>query len=249
MKIAIIGYGAMGKLIEKLAKEQGIEVVAIVDLTDSGATATAVSSVTLKDADVCIDFSSAGSEIENITAAMKAGKKMVVGTTGWYENISDAKKLVEEHNGSLIYAPNFSIGVNIFFKLVKDACKCYNAFPDYDPYVYELHHTRKADSPSGTAKQVGKIIVENLDRKNVMVFDKLDRKIKPEELHVASIRAGVFPGTHVVGFDSVFDNFEMKHTAKDRSGFASGAIEAAKWLMRKKGFFSVEDFTADLMSR
>jgi len=130
--------------------------------------------------------------------------------------------------------------------MVEASAKLINKAPNYDVYSYELHHNQKADSPSGTAKALGEILTKNIDRKTALVHDKLDRKIMPQEVHVASIRAGWIPGTHIVGFDSEADTIELKHTARSRAGFAYGAVMAAEWLQGKKGFFTINDFMNDV---
>ncbi|MBI2076280.1 MAG: 4-hydroxy-tetrahydrodipicolinate reductase [Candidatus Aenigmarchaeota archaeon] len=245
MKIAIIGYGKMGHEIERLAKTKGIEVAAVIDPTDSSAAFKEINKEALSQADVVIDFSVPDAVAENVRRVSSLGKNMVVGTTGWYNSLNDVKDLVKKSNIGFIYSPNFSIGVNLFFRIVDESSKLVNKISDYDVFVYEGHHNQKADSPSGTARALGDIILRNVKRKKRLVFDKLDRKILPEELHVASFRAGFIPGTHVVGFDSEADTIELKHTARSRAGFALGALLAAQWLKGKTGFFTMDDFISD----
>lgn len=244
MRISIIGYGKMGREIERLAIAKGIEVAAIIDPTDSKATQRKISKDTV-DFDVAIDFSVPNAVVENVRQVSGLGKNIVVGTTGWYNSLNDVKDIVRESGVGFIYSPNFSIGVNLFFKIIDESSKLFNKISDYDAFVYEGHHNQKLDSPSGTAKALGDIILNNIERKNKLVFDKLDRKILPEELHVASFRAGSIPGTHVVGFDSEADTIELKHTARSRAGFALGALLAAKWIAGRKGFYTMQDFMSD----
>ncbi len=242
IRIAIIGYGRMGREIETTARSEGIEVVSIIDPAKDGATGKEITKETIGEAEIAIDFSSPGSVIENIKRVAGLKKNMVIGTTGWYGQMEEARRLIEKEGTGLIYSPNFSIGVNIFFQIVKEAASLIDKFPGYDPYVYELHHNQKTDAPGGTAKELGSIILQNIKRKKDMVFDRIsDRRIDPAEVHVASIRAGQMPGTHVVGFDGPADTIELKHTARSRAGFSEGAIEAAKWIRGRKGFYSMKD--------
>ena len=247
MKIALIGYGKMGKEVERVAKLRGHAVCAIIDKSDSAATHKLIdgSGSCLKDADVVIDFTVPASVIGSIRKVTAANKNMVVGTTGWYDGITEAKQLVGQSGIGFIYSSNFSVGVNVFYRIVEAAAKLINKVPEYDAFGYELHHSQKLDSPSGTAKSIAELLVKNISRKKQVQYDKLDRKINPEELHFASIRSGFIPGTHVVGFDSEADTIELKHTARSRAGFALGAVMAAEWLKGRKGFFTMNDFISD----
>ena len=163
------------------------------------------------------------------------------------ETEKTVKETVERNNIGFIWASNFSIGVNLFFKMMGNASKLINRFDDYDIYGIEMHHNQKKDSPSGTAKTIGDILLKNIDRKTQIVTQRLDRKIKPEELHFSSVRAGTFPGTHIVGFDSLVDEIQLKHTAKGRAGFANGAIAASKWIEGKKGFYTIDDMMKEII--
>ena len=241
MNIAIIGYGKMGHEIEKIAKANGINVVSIVDPNDSSANHREINEESMKNVDVCIDFTNPSAVVSNIEKISKFNKNVVVGTTGWYDNINEIKYIVKKNNIGFIYASNFSIGVNIFLKIIENAAKIINKIEDYDIYGYELHHNKKIDSPSGTAKTIGDILIKQIDRKDKLLFEKIDRKIEPNELHFASVRAGSIPGTHVVGFDSSADTIELKHEARNREGFAIGAIMAAQWINGKKGFYNIND--------
>lgn len=247
MKIALIGYGKMGKEVERVVKLRHHTVCAIIDKADSGATHKEIdgSGSCLKDADVVIDFTVPASVIENIRKVAAAKKNMVVGTTGWYDGITEAKQLVGQSGTGFIYSSNFSVGVNVFYRIVEAAARLINKVPEYDVFGYELHHNQKLDSPSGTAKSIAEILVKSISRKKQVQYDKLDRKINPEELHFASVRSGWIPGTHVVGFDSEADTIELKHTARSRAGFALGAVMAAEWVKGRKGFFTMNDFISD----
>ena len=246
MNIAIIGYGKMGHIIEKLAIEKGLTIKAIIDPVADGATHKEISGESLKDVDVCIEFSIPEVVIDNVTKIAALKKNLVLATTGWYAKLGEVKSIVKKAGIGFVYASNFSIGVNIFFKMIESAAKIIDKIADYDVFGYELHHNRKKDSPSGTAKSIEKILLDNIKRKKKVVEDKLDRKINADELHFASVRGGDIPGTHVVGFDSTADTIELKHTARSREGFALGAIMAAQWLKGKKGFFTIEDMMKDI---
>ena len=233
MNIAIIGYGKMGHEIEKAAIARGLNVVSTIDPSASDATHKNIDEKSLKNADVCIDFTNPDAVVGNIKKISEFRKNIVVGTTGWQKNIDEVKKIVNTSKIGFIYASNFSIGVNIFFRIVEHAAKIMNNINDYDVFGYELHHSKKLDSPSGTAKSIEKILVSNIKRK--------------KEIPFASVRAGSIPGTHVVGFDSSADTIELKHTARNREGFALGAVMASEWIKNKKGFYSIDDMMKDII--
>ncbi len=245
MKISIVGYGRMGHEVERLAKARGIEVVSIIDPTDANATAKNITRESVSGADVLVDFSAPATSVDNIRSAAALGKNMVVGTTGWYNSLEEVKNIISRSGTGFIYSPNFSIGVNLFLKIVEHSARLFDKAKDYDAFVFESHHNQKIDSPSGTAKAIADIMLKNMERKKKAIFEKLDRKILPEELHVASVRAGYIPGTHVVGFDSEADTIELKHTARSRAGFALGALVAAEWIKDRKGFYTMQDFMSD----
>ena len=247
MNISIIGYGKMGHEIENIARARNIRIISIIDPTEKGATHKEISESALKDADVCIDFTVPDMVVNNIKQISGLKKDIVVGTTGWYGNLEEAKKLVKENRIGLIYASNFSIGVHIFFKIIENAAKMFNKIGHYDVYGYELHHNKKIDSPSGTAKTIGEILIKNVKAKDKLLFGMVDRKIEPNELHFASIRAGSIPGTHVVGFDSSADTIELRHVARNREGFALGAVMAAEWVHNKKGFYNIDDMMKNIL--
>jgi 4-hydroxy-tetrahydrodipicolinate reductase len=240
MKIAIVGYGKMGRQIEKAAKAKNIETVSI-DPNAEDANFKELNEESTKGVDVCIDFSNPEAVIGNIEKTAKLGKNMVVGTTGWYDRLEDTKKIAEQAGIGLVWSGNFSIGVNAYFGIIESASKIMNKVEDFDVFVHEFHHNQKADSPSGTAVMLGNIITKNIERKNKVVTAELKRKISPGELHISSTRGGNIPGIHIVTFDSAADTIEIKHTARNRSGFASGAVIAAKWINGKKGFYDIND--------
>ena len=223
----------MGKEIEKIARAKGIAITSIIDPNGKNANFSEINEKSMKNVDVCIDFTRPDSVIDNLRKISKFKKNVVIGTTGWNDEIDKAKKIVKQNNIGLIYASNFSIGVNIFFRIIRNAARMMNEVNDYDAFGYELHHSKKLDSPSGTAKTIERILAENIKR------------IK--EVKFTSVRAGAIPGTHVVGFDSSADTIELKHTARNREGFALGAVMAAEWIQNKKGFFDINDMMNEII--
>ena len=234
LKIALIGYGQMGKLIEQIAQNNDCEIVAIIDpLLGNEITAE-----TITDADVCIEFSTPDAAFGNIKKLIELGKNVVSGTTGWYDKLDKIKLMVEKKGTGFIYGSNFSIGMNLFFSIVESTAKLMNQAKDYDLYGLEMHHNKKKDSPSGTAKVLSEIILKNIDRKTLAKYEKLNRKIEKNEFHFASVRSGDIPGMHSISFDSESDTIELKHTARNRNGLALGTIKAAKWINDKTGFYN-----------
>ena len=247
MKVSLIGYGKMGQLMETLLIEKGHEIVSKIDPNNPDADFKEITADAVEGADVCIDFTHPSCVLDNIKKVTALGKNMVVATTGWYNHVDDVKELVKQAGIGFIYASNFSLGVNIFYKMVEDCARTINKFSSYDISGIEFHHNRKADSPSGTAKSIAKILEKNIDRKTKLVYEMLDRKIKPDELHFASMRVGNMPGTHKIFFDSDADTIELAHTARNRKGFAAGAILAAEWIIDKTGFFTIADLMKEVM--
>ena len=247
MNIIISGYGRMGRIIEKSAKNRGHAIIATVDPIAIDASEKTLSKEIINRADVVIDFSIPESAIKNAEAVCTAGKKIVMGTTGWYSNMSKMKDFTNKSKSAIIWSGNFSLGVNIFFSILDKTSLIMNSFSEYDPFIHELHHNQKADSPSGTAAMLGDILLKNIDRKSLLVSEELKRKINPEELHISSTRGGSVPGTHIVYFDSPVDTIELKHTARGREGFASGAVAAAEWIENKTGFFNINDMMQDII--
>jgi len=245
--IALVGYGKMGKILETLATEKGHAITAIVDPYAEGCYPE-ITQEALSGADVCIDFTHPNVVVNNIKQIAALGKNMVIGTTGWYDQMDNIRQTVAENRVGLIWSGNFSIGVNALFAIVGHAAKIFDNLPDYDVLGHEFHHRHKADSPSGTATMLANILLENIDRKQKPVYQMLDRKIEPDELHFSSSRGGAIPGTHLVMFDSLVDTIEIKHTARGREGFASGAILAAEFIENKTGFYNIDDLMADLIT-
>ena len=233
MKIALIGYGKMGREIEAAAQAQGETIACAFDSTNR------VTADALQDADVCIEFSTPQSALSNILAAIDAGKDVVVGTTGWHHELPNLREKLQ-HSG-LLYSSNFSLGMNIFQRIVARAAELMQNAADYDPFIHEAHHRQKADSPSGTALTLAELLLARLERKTKIATETVHGRIDPAALHVSSTRAGYITGTHTVGFDSEADLIELKHVAKNRRGFALGALVAARWLRGRKGIYTMED--------
>jgi len=244
MHIALIGYGKMGKEIERLALERAWNIDLRIDIDTPPVTSAQRNSI-----DAVIHFAQAGSIVDDLTPWIEARKPIVVGTTGWHEQMPKVEALVKKNDIGLIYASNFSLGVNIFFHLIRAAAQMMNRFPDYDAFIQEIHHKNKLDSPSGTALTMGQIVLKNLNRKKELLNETSHDKIRPEQLHVSSIRSGSVVGTHVLSFDSEADTIELKHTAKNRSGLALGALLAAEWIIGKKGLFTMNDLFQDLLKQ
>lgn len=241
MKLALIGYGSMGKSMEKIAVERGHEIVEIID-PEFGPKHNG-----LGKADVAIDFSTATATAANVLLCVEAGINLVVGTTGWYEKMEEIKKILGQSTIGFLCSTNFSLGVNLYFRIVEAAAKMMNSFDEYDVWGHEIHHTNKADSPSGTAKTLEKILLANIQRKKSVVEDKLDRKRRDDEIHFSSLRGGPVNFGHTIGFDSAADRILITHEARNRDGYALGAVKAAEWLQGKKGFFQMEDFLKDIL--
>jgi 4-hydroxy-tetrahydrodipicolinate reductase len=246
MNIAIIGYGNMGHEIEKIANDKGISTVTI-DPDEESANFKEINEESMNGVDVCVDFTHPESVIGNIEKISKFKKNIVVGTTGWYDNMDDVKKIIKNAGTGLIWSGNFSLGVNMYFKIVENAAKIMDKFDDYDVFVHEFHHNKKADSPSGTAVMIGKILTDNIGRKDKVVTEELKRKIEPDELHISSTRSGNIPGTHIVGFDSAADTIELTHTNRNRDGLAVGTVMAVQWIQGKKGFYGINDLMKEII--
>lgn len=241
MNIALIGYGKMGKEVERLALEKGHTIVA--RLTSQSPSVAVEAS---KDIDIVIHFAAPHSVVQHVEEWARRKKHLVIGTTGWQNDIPTVRRLVEQHRVGLIYASNFSIGVNLFSAIVRHAGIAFNRFPDYDLFVHEEHHKDKTDHPSGTALSLAKLLVQVVERKKEILSNPPEGKIKPEQLHVSSVRAGAIVGTHRVVFDSAADQIALVHQAKNRAGFALGALLAAEWIRGKEGMFTMDDLAQDL---
>jgi 4-hydroxy-tetrahydrodipicolinate reductase len=217
MKLAIIGYGKMGKLIDQLAPEYGFEVSARRDIDRPEP---------IEGADAAIEFSTPHAAIDNIALAAAARVPVVVGTTGWLDRLDQAKKLIEQNDGALVWSPNFSIGVNVFTHLVAEAARVLKDEPGYGAWAWEIHHITKKDAPSGTL---------------LKLVDAMKSAGYQRPIDASSSRAGAHPGTHEVGFDSAADTITLRHTARSREGFARGALKAAQWIVGRKGCFEFSE--------
>jgi 4-hydroxy-tetrahydrodipicolinate reductase len=232
---ALVGYGAMGKEIERLCPT---ETIAISHLFDINNPLDILQTYTF---DTAIEFSTPASVVDNIRLLAEMGKNIVCGTTGWYDKIDYVKEIVQTNQVGFVYATNFSIGMRLFFRIIEEAAKNFNNFQEYDVMLHEMHHFRKIDSPSGTALSLAEIILHNIDSKKEIVSDKIDGQISPNALHISSTRGGEITGTHIVYFDSKADTIELTHRAKNRSGLALGALKAVELINNKKGFYEFGD--------
>jgi len=221
MKIALLGYGKMGKLVETIALREGWEVGPKLDINDNEQ-GRGITPESMADVDVAIEFSQPEAVLANIEAAARTGVNLVVGTTGWADQRSKVEKIVNESGIGFVYGANFSLGMNLFFEIVSHAARVVGMIPQYDTYVHEEHHSAKKDAPSGTALSLLDVIRPHLNNPNPSV---------------TCVRAGRIPGTHIIGFDSEADSILLEHRARSRQGFAEGAILAARWIAGEKGFY------------
>lgn len=234
MKIALIGYGKMGKIIERIVRERGHELVSVIDVDNLND----FESDAFKSADVAIEFTVPHVAVSNIKRAFAAGVPVVCGTTGWTDALPELKKQIDEEGKTLFWASNYSLGVNIFAAVNKYLASIMNRFPNYNVEMTEVHHTQKLDAPSGTAITLAEGILENIDRKNIWVKEVENQ---PEELAIKSIREGQVPGIHTIKYESEADIIEITHNAKSREGFALGAVLAAEFTAGKKGLLGMND--------
>jgi 4-hydroxy-tetrahydrodipicolinate reductase len=231
MKIALIGYGAMGKLIARLAAEKNHEIAVVIDETEAAATAEELAEK-LCGIDAAIDFSVSEAVERNVRACLAAGVPLVEGTTGWNARKDAIEKLVEAQGGAFVFGANFSVGVNLFYRITDFAAALFAKFEDYETFIEERHHSRKKDAPSGTALKLKEIVANHIG----------------QDFSVAATRAGDIPGTHTVGFDAAPDTVELTHTARSREGFALGAILAAEWIAGRKGFYEFTDVMDEILN-
>jgi len=246
MRILIVGYGSMGREVEKILLERHHEIAGRVDPSGSG-DFKIISPEVLEKCDGVIEFALADGVLRNIQAYAEAGVPAVIGTTGWEDQRGAAEKIIQAKQGALLWGNNFSIGANIFFALVSKAAALVNSIDEYDVMLNEYHHKRKKDSPSGTALTAAEKILANLDRKSVIQTETLHKAIEEHELHVGSVRGGAIPGIHSMTLDSEADTLEISHTARTRGGFALGSVRGIEWLSGRKGFFSVDDFMSEIL--
>lgn len=234
MKIALIGYGKMGKTIEKIALERGHQIVSIIDINNP----EAFESAAFKSADVAIEFTMPATAFNNFIKCFAANVPVVAGTTGWLNRMDEIKDLCKKENQTFFYASNYSIGVNIFFAINKYLAKIMNNFPSYNVKMIETHHIHKLDAPSGTAITLAEGIIENMERKDCWTLGK-EKKLS--DIEIEAIREGEIPGIHEIIYDSEVDYISIKHDAKSRAGFALGAVIAAEFTCGKKGFLGMQD--------
>jgi 4-hydroxy-tetrahydrodipicolinate reductase len=231
VKLALLGYGAMGKLVATLASAAGDEVG--LTLSSSGAQQDAAKlSAGLRGHDAAIDFSAGSAVLRNIEACALASVPLVEGTTGWLDSEAEARQLIEKHDGAMVYGANFSIGVNVFYRVVANAAKLMAGLDQYQSFIEEEHHSRKKDAPSGTALKLKSLMAEHISG----------------EIPIASVRAGHIPGTHRVGFDSAADQISLTHMARSREGFAAGALLAARWIVGRKGVYEFSEVIDEMLT-
>lgn len=237
MKVAVVGPGKMGREVEAVLRERGHEPV-MVGKGDAFPAGCAVG----------IDFTRGEAVVENVKKALAARARYVVGTTGWNDRADEVRRLVEASGGGLVHAANFSVGVNLFYRIVREAARVLAPFPDYDPHIVERHHRQKKDAPSGTARALAAIL-ESAGGPRRKAVTSLDRPLKDDEFLVTAVRAGGIVGEHTVGFDSGGDEILLEHRARSRRGFALGAVLAAEWIASRTGCFGFDAVLADLAER
>jgi len=231
MKLALFGYGAMGQLVAAGARKSGDEIGAVLTRNDGELSVDQLAEK-LRGHDVAIDFSIGDAVIKNVEACARAHVALVEGTTGWKQHEATAQQLMSEHSGAMVYGANFSIGVNLFYRIVKQAAALFSAVDGYAPFIEEAHHNRKRDAPSGTALKLRDLMSEHLG----------------PDIPTSSTRAGYIPGTHRVGFDSEADQILLTHTARSRQGFANGALLAAHWIIGRTGVFEFSEVIEELIA-
>jgi 4-hydroxy-tetrahydrodipicolinate reductase len=261
MNIALIGYGKMGKILEETALARGHRVAAVVEpfppggLKASRSGAPLFKSVAGADfggVDAALEFTRPGEAAGNLRALAERKIPAVCGSTGWYGELAGVKAAVEAAGSSLLWASNFSLGVNLFYRIAAYAARLADPFPEYDAGGWEAHHNQKADSPSGTARTLAERVLANMGRKKKAVWETLDRPPAPEEFHYPSLRLGSLPGVHTLIFDSPADTIEITHRLRNREGLAAGALRAAEWLLdgpggkARPGVFTFDDALADI---
>ncbi len=232
MKIALIGYGKMGKMLENLCFQKGYEIVSIID-SSQDKYKHEIDRDSLNGAELALEFTQPQGLVDRVQALAKCGMNIVIGTSGWYDSIERVQEIAIEYQVGIIYSANFSIGMNIFFQTVDYLSKMMAKIPDYDLYAWEEHHNEKKDRPSGTAKYITSILKDNhSDLRADFDFE--------------SIRAGRKPGTHLVGYDGAFDFIELKHLARERAAFVSGAVKSIDWIAGKRGFYNFSDYFKEI---
>ena len=241
MRLALVGYGRMGRAVERIALEREHEVVARLGPGDE------IGSRALRGAEVAVEFTHPKAAVENIERVVATGTNLVVGTTGWWDRLGDVTEAVRVAGTGLIHAPNFSMGVHLFFELARALGAILEAYPEYDLHVREEHHRHKVDQPSGTAHHVADILVDALSSKSSWASapPPTAEQWDPETLWVTTVRSGEIPGTHVVGLEGPDDKLQLRHEARGQDGFARGAVEAAEWIQGRTGVFTLDDLMRD----
>jgi len=228
MKLALLGHGQMARVVEAQARAAGLDIGVVVTSRNAADAVRLLPGHT-----AAIDFSTPAAVIDHVTAAVAAGVPLVEGTTGWQDDAAEVRRIVTDGAGALIHGANFSIGVNLFYRLVANAAQLFRGVAGYDPFIEEAHHARKRDAPSGTALALRTILSQGLGHR---------------EVPVTSTRAGHIPGTHRVGLDSTDDQLLLVHTARSRSGFARGALLAARWILGRRGIYAFDDVLDDILA-
>ncbi len=234
MNIAILGYGKMGREIEKTALVRNHRITLVVDISNQ----EELTLENLRKADVALDFSTPGSAFQNILACFEAGVPIVCGTTGWLDRFNEVKILCEQRGGTFFYASNFSLGVNIFFAINRNLARIMDSIPDYDVRIREIHHIHKLDAPSGTAITLANDLIACVGRKEKW---ELNGQSVGSSVNISAVREDEVPGTHIITWDSPVDTIEISHEAKSRKGLAMGAVLAAEFIRDKKGVYSMQD--------
>jgi 4-hydroxy-tetrahydrodipicolinate reductase len=248
MDIALLGYGKMGKMIAQAAARRGHAVVSVSDPFVSEAERGGIPDRP-ELADAVIEFTRPDTALANIKKIAALGKPLVVGTTGWHGHLAEARAAVEAGGGALLWSSNFSLGVNLFYRVAEFAAGLFDAFAEYDAAGWEVHHSKKADAPSGTAKTLAEKALASMSRKKKVEWNLPGGAVPAEVLHFASLRVGAVPGEHGLLFDSPADTVKIVHTARSREGFAAGAVVAAEWLAaeKRRGVFTFDDVLKDLI--
>ena len=242
MKIGFVGLGEFGRAVQKIAHDRGHETAAEISRGQK------ISAENLKNCEIIFEATNPQNVISNVEKFCELKKNFVIATTGWYEKMDEIKKKVERAKVAAMWSGNFSVGVNLFFEIVKKAAQLFDAAPEFDIWAHEIHHKKKVDSPSGTAKILEKILLENLSRKKKIVEEKLDRKIADDEIHFSSTRGGFANFSHTICFDSAADFVKIEHAARNRDGYSLGAVRAMEWLnLQKPGFYKMEDFLKNIL--
>lgn len=241
MKVLLSGYGRMGREVEAILLGRGHTIAARVDPASPDADADRLSPELMQKADMAIDFSHPSAVWGNIQTFLNARLPAVIGTTGWEDKKPEAAALCAEKKTALLWGYNFSVGAHLFFAVIAEAARLVSVLDDYDVALWETHHNKKADSPSGTALTAAERLLAHLPKKKRLLVNASEGVIDPEVLHIGSLRVGSEPGLHEAVFDSLFDTVTVRHHARTRTGFAKGSVLAAEWLQGKTGFFSVDD--------